>query len=322
MMTDPGRVAWVVEGPQIPAHVASVRYSALLPARLLGGTVLPFGPGDDAEALLRKFRPGALVFSKMFSDAPMALFRAARAAAIPTVAAMCDLRFQLPHNLTVARDADVVVTPCAAMAEAIRQDVGRSAVVIEDPYEGPRDAPRFSPGEALRLVWFAHRSNLETLLPCLGQLAEVANRRMEIRLVTNATPQAIGELFSLLPAPRSEVDCQSISWSLENQWAEIAAADIVLLPTLPERTMAVKGHNRLVLALHRGRFSLAHRLPAYEELADFCWCGDDFAEGLEWAIANPGNVLARIEAGQRVAEERFSPAAAAKRWADLLATLG
>jgi hypothetical protein len=321
-MVDPGRVIWVVDGPQIPAHVASVRYTALIPARLLGGAVVAFGPDDDPDAVLRVRRPAAVVFSKMLSDAPMALFQAARGAGIPTIAAMCDLRFQFPYNRAAAQGADIVVVPCAAMADAIREEVGRPAVVIEDPYEGPRAAPRFAPGEILRLVWFAHRSNLETLVPCLGQLARVADRRLEIRFVTNAAPPAVGEIFARLPPPRSEVDCQLVPWSLENHWAELAAADIVLLPTLPERSMAVKGHNRLVLALNRGRFSLAHRLPAYEELAAFCWCGDDFAEGLEWALANPGEVAARIAAGQRAVDARFSPAAVAKRWTDVLAALG
>jgi hypothetical protein len=104
-------------------------------------------------------------------------------------------------------------------------------------------------------------------------------------------------VLSGLPESKARVRFATHAFSLDRQWHELAECDAVLLPSFPARAKLVKGHGRLVQAIHAGRLALAYPLPQYEELADFCWCGEDLGAGLAWALAHPAEVLERIRAG-------------------------
>jgi hypothetical protein len=80
----------------------------------------------------------------------------------------------------------------------------------------------------------------------------------------------------------------------------------------------VKSPNRFTESVWAGRFVIAHPLPAYEELADFGWVGEDLLEGLQWYARNPGEAAARVRAGQHLVAERFTPQAVAKVWKAVL----
>ena len=108
-------------------------------------------------------------------------------------------------------------------------------------------------------------------------------------------------------------------WSLQTTEAAIERSDFVLLPQ-EHRTAwgRVKSHNRMVSVIRGGRLAIASPIPAYRELAQFGWVGDDLAAGLRWALANPQEAAARIGEGQRYVETRFSPQAVGRTWAQAL----
>jgi glycosyltransferase involved in cell wall biosynthesis len=102
--------------------------------------------------------------------------------------------------------------------------------------------------------------------------------------------------------------------------AELAAADIVLLPQETDTEWGrAKSHNRAVETLRAGRFAVASPIPAYLELAEFFWVGEDIAAGVNWALDHPGEAEARITDGQKYVAQRFAPDAIARRW---IAALG
>ena len=53
---------------------------------------------------------------------------------------------------------------------------------------------------------------------------------------------------------------------------------------------------------------------AYEQLAAYGWVGEDLGDGLAWLVENPEAATARVQAGQPVVEEHFSPHAIGRAW--------
>lgn len=52
--------------------------------------------------------------------------------------------------------------------------------------------------------------------------------------------------------------------------------------------------------------------------ADYAWVGNDLADGIEAALADPAAVTQRIAAGQRYVDKRFATARVAALWARVL----
>jgi len=287
-------------------------------ARELGHPALVFVHGMDPDQFLERHPLRALVLGKAFDSSFVALARAAKARGIAVLAAMCDWHFDSQVNLELSRLANRIVVQTEMMAAGVRTHFGVAPIIIEEPYEGPRGEPRFAPLETVRLVWYGHSNNLDTLVPGLDQVARAGAKDLLVSIVTER-PDMAKEVLSRLPAPESPMRCVVHPFSLARQWRELADCDAVLLPSRPAREKLVKGHGRLVHAIHSGRLALAFPLPQYEELADFCWCGADLGVGLRWALQNPGPALERIRSGQAYVDTRFSPRRIAQRWAEELA---
>jgi len=311
-MLDPLDIGWVVSG-EAPERQASNRYMAYIPAATLGGRVWRCDPGDDPAALLDRYRPAALVIGKAHHAAAVRLCEIARTRGIAVLAALCDWHFDNPFNVALCRLADRLVVQTAAMAAAVERHLGRRPAIVEEPFEGPRGQPRFSPGDPPKLLWYGRATNLDTLPPGIAQIGARPGPPLALRIVTSQ-PALVDRVLPRLPPLRRTIQVTVEGWSLERQWQLLEDCDLVLLPSLDDRRKVVKGHNRLVQAIHAGRLALAHPLPPYRELADFCWCGPDLGEGLAWAVANPAAALARIVAGQAAIDRRFAPARIAGRW--------
>ncbi|MBM3505638.1 MAG: glycosyltransferase family 4 protein [Alphaproteobacteria bacterium] len=319
MGLEAGRIAWVVCGEH-PETIASYRYTAMIPAAALGGHVVRVEPGMDPEQLLDQWSPSALVLGKAFHEGFVALAQAAKSKGIPVIAAMCDWHFDNPINQALSRTADRIVVQTIAMAAGVREHFGVEPAIIEEPYEGRRGVARFSPGRPIRLLWYGHSVNLDTLAAGLAQVGALAEAELVIHVVTNRLDRVPPALAGL-SRPAATMRLELRNWSLDIQWRELAACDAVLLPSHPAKDKLVKGHNRLVQAIHAGRLALAYPLPQYRELAAYCWCGEDLGAGLRWASANPAEVLARITEGQRYIDERFAPARIADRWRQVIEDL-
>lgn len=310
------RVGWVVTGDR-PELVAGFRFSISIPARELGGSVWRCDPGDDPARLLAQHRPSALVLGKAFHRGFLDLAHAAKAQGIPVLANLGDWYFDDQITIALSQVVDRVVVQHEAMAREVRQHFKVEPVLIEESYEGARGEPRFAPGSPIRLLWFGHSANLDTLAEGVRQITRRVARDIVLSIVTNE-PESVWGILSALPPPLGDLKIGLRGWSLEAQFQKLVDCDIVLLPSFPHVRKQVKGHNRLVQAIHSGRLALAYPLFAYRELADFCWCGEDLGEGLEWALSHPSEALSRIAAGQKAIDARFAPPQVAQRWARLL----
>jgi len=304
-------VGFVVGGEQ-PDWLASNRYIAFIPAHELGAPVWSCPGEGGAASFLDEHRPRALVLGKAFHDGFLALAQAAHARGVKLLVALCDWHFDDPRIIALSRLADRVIVPNTVMAQAVRNELGLDTTIIEDPYEGPRGAPAFTPRDTVRLLWFGHAANHDTLKAAVAQVGAVP-RKLHLTILTNLTDR-VPDLLRGLPRLRAALELDIVDWTLQRQLDLTARCDAVLLPSRPGNDKAVRGHNRLVQAIHAGRLALAYPLPAYTELAEYCWCGKDLGQGLTWALRNRADATRRIAAGQAAIDARFAPALVAARW--------
>jgi hypothetical protein len=227
---------------------------------------------------------------------------------------------QLQKRLLNACEATV---PSDALRSRLAAEGAHPIHVIEDPYEAAEGAPRFSPGEPLRLVWFgvfaaAFRSYLEAELCAIA--GRVAGRALELAFVTYAqAAPLVQEMQTAVRKVNPRFSITHVPWSLETVRLELERADLVLLPQEVESAWGrVKSHNRLVDAIRAGRFAIASPIPSYLELASYAWVGANLTTGIEWALHHPDEVQDRLTAGQIYVAERFDPAVIGAKWAEVL----
>jgi glycosyltransferase involved in cell wall biosynthesis len=335
----PRHVAWFVEASVAPdqrggltSALASTRYRCLIPHRelqnlgvksaILSGVLHDADPERIGE-FLREFDVETVVVGKTNHPSMIDFARLARSRGCYLVADFCDDHFGVPAlgplYRQLAQLADRVVASTPQMAEVIATETGRTAIIIPDPYEGPRREPKFAPGgEHLKLLWFGNVTNLDGLNAALPELASLSREYpLRLTIVTDEKQVNVNagagwpSTFELLVVP----------WSVDRLWDEIADCDLVVIPSLKTREKLVKGANRLVETIWGGRAVVAHPLPAYEEFRDFCWLGESMARGIVFTMQNRPLVNARIAAGQALISERYAPAVVAKQWKECFAQL-
>jgi hypothetical protein len=59
-------------------------------------------------------------------------------------------------------------------------------------------------------------------------------------------------------------------------------------------------------------------LRSYLPFAEAAWIGTAIADGIEWALTNPDEVLSRIRRGQVLVAERLAGDRIGGQWVDLL----
>lgn len=309
------RVVWVSFAPleKTPrgwtSQLASTRYRMLVPATAVGESrVMHLGPGANRRTLMERFRGAdAVVLGKFFSGeaAPLlGIVARLRDAGVAVLADFSDDHFSSPalgdayRSLADAVDRVVASTP--NLAEVIARHSSTPVSVITDPVEGAQGEPRAPHGTPLRLLWFGHPTNLDTLRQALPQLRDLP---CELTLITS--PSAGAEQMGARFRP----------WSVQAVFDELRQCDAVLLPSNPhDPRKAVKSPNRFTESLWAGRFVIAHPLPAYQELADCGWVGEDIGEGAQWLAGHGEEAVQRVRRGQQIVAERFSPRAVGAAW--------
>lgn len=198
---------------------------------------------------------------------------------------ICDDHFNGPHDehyRYVCQVADRVTCNSAEMGRIIARETGRDAIVIPDPYEQPERVPRIHDS----LLWFGHQSNLPDLMPWvhLPKLEIVTGLNLEH--VTPWSPAAMDVAFN--------------------------RAGLVIIPT--GKSMA-KSANRAVESIRRGLFVVAGPLPAYETLGIYL---GDIGRGIEWALANKGEVIEKIKTAQKQVAVEYAPERIGRLWKEAL----
>ena len=272
------------------------------------------------------------VVPKFFHDVPLKPWldacTAAKSNGCRLVVDICDNPFNKPPPVpefysAVLRICDAVVVNSERMGELMSPHTARRPLLIEDAILGKMGEPAFAPGRRVELLWFGHPSNLPYLEACLGNLLRFSMRK-PCRL-TVVTEDGIGvqewtEDIQTPLAPRFEA--RFVPWSLEAMRIALSECDLVLLPSDPSDPLkAGASANRIAEAFNAGRFPVASALPSYLAFADAAWLGQDLIWGIEWALANRDEVLARIRRGQGAVREKFAADNVGRQWCELFESL-
>jgi hypothetical protein len=110
----------------------------------------------------------------------------------------------------------------------------------------------------------------------------------------------------------SKLDMQEWTWELQGQL--LSECDIVLMPVMTDNPRTdTKSANRLIDSIISGKFVVTTPLASYQEFSEYSW-QDDYITGIKWALANPAEVIKKIEAGQKYTEENYSAKVLSKKF--------
>lgn len=330
------RLIWLTAGSikelagQQTSELASTRYRVIAPAQALRAH------GWHSEFVteeLSKVMGGwgssvpqagdTLIISKVFTEHALALAHDAKARGAKVIVDFCDNLFEHrtrgPLQQSLLKVADTVVAATQEMAHAIKKHSRQVDAVISDPVELPLAEPTFSPSHELKLLWFGHAVNLDTLKALFPQLETFSHQQpLKLTIVTNL-PNGEQDLNKLLPE-NSSLNVIYTQWSVEATQQAIHQADLVVIPVLASQFKSAKSANRLLEPLQSGRMVVAGPLPAYLPFADSAWVGENLVDGIEWCLSNPQKVLTRIKQGQADIASHFTPTAVGRDWNNLLSS--
>jgi len=229
-----------------------------------------------------------------------------------TIYDLCDNKFEEKAEYEpCCQLADLVSVNSVNMGISTKHFTGKDSIVMPDPYERPKLSPKFAPGADINLLWFGSQSSYKFL-----PIQEVwARLESEIKnycytMISTKTDRVLNKFKkrmakgSVTGINFDRLDMREWSWELQGQLLE--QTDIVLMPVLTENPRTdTKSANRLIDSLISGRFVITTPLHSYLEFAPYTWQGD-YIEGIQWAQANPEQVLDMITQGQKHVEENYS----------------
>lgn len=329
------RIAWLtMDAPEyvsggVVSRLASTRYRALIPARELnrrgwGARVTTFA---EAELLGPDFSADTVVISKTTDPATLKVIRQAQKNGARLVLDMCDSHFDNPevgaYHKKLCEISDAIVASTPEMARVIKQESGKDAVVIGDPYEGKRGNPKCDPVMSkVKLLWFGHTSNLDALVQTIPKLRDLVSGKVSflIEIVTQIKP-SVEEVFGVHSDLNGHgVELKLTPWTIENNAEAIQRCDFVIIPTLQKQKILVKSTNRVVESLWGGRFVLAGNIPAYQAFKEWAWIDDDIIAGIAWALAHRDEIPGRISAAQNYISQYYSPEVISQQWGNVFET--
>jgi hypothetical protein len=323
-------ITWIVSGKidrkpdgRLDSPMASIRYRVLPIADHLAQQghridIIQAGLPADSPSLRTPLGADVVIISKgLFHECTAFVERAQRSGA-RVIFDVCDDHFDSPFRdnyFTLCRIADDIVASTAAMAQVIGNRTGRRAKIIGDPFEAPHGEPRFAPRDRIKLLWFGHPTNFDTLMSMAPNLIEFSRRfPTQLTVVSQDTANICRTWTEAIRRNASKLALSFLNWNVETTWQALADCDAVVIPSLPAESKMVKSPNRLVESIRRGRFVAAYPLPAYRPYAEYCWLSESVTDGLRWAIANPRAAAARVAAGQAIVARDCSPQRIVLQW--------
>jgi hypothetical protein len=331
------RVVWVSFAPLkktaagFSSDLASVRYRMTVPSAALaaGGMdcrLVHLNASAKRSTLLERFQGAdAVIFGKLFDAGTVGrytldLVGELRRRGVKVLADFSDDHFIHPaigpFYRALANSADRVTVSTPGLAAVLGEQAAVPVSIITDPVEGRRGEPPAAPRQGpMTLLWYGHPSNLDTLKRGIRELEHAG---MPYSLVLITAGRAGGEAIAAELSERwrgTGRACRFSLWSGEAVFEALRACHGVVIPSDPyDPHKAVKSPNRFTEALWAGRFVLAHPLPAYQKLAPYGWVGEDMGQGLRWYAENFAEARGRIERGQALIAEQFTPQAVAADW--------
>jgi hypothetical protein len=249
---------------------ASYRYRAAIPASRLNVTM-----NDESADIW--------IISKITKRSP-AVIDTAHQAGRRVIVDVCDAHLSLSWYADAIQKADALTTPTPLLAQFIAEDFGRTAMVIDDPYDFECVLPHV---KGNNLLWFGHAQNYDGMA-----MFREALKGYPLRLVSN--------IDGFIP------------WSKETMREEFLKADIVLLPD----SAPTKSSNRAVEAIRQGCFVVATPHPSLEDIPGI-WVGD-LLKGVEWASTHAHEANEQLIQSQAYVQARFSQERVANAWKTLV----
>jgi hypothetical protein len=239
-----------------------------------------------------------------------------------TIYDLCDNKFEEKEEYEpCCQLADLVSVNSENMGISTKHHTGRDYIVMPDPYERPKLAPRFKPGKEVKLLWYGSQSSFKFL-----PVAEVWERlekeigNYQYTMVSQKTERLLGKMQlrqqkgQVAGINFNKLKMETWTWELQSQLLE--ECDIVLMPVQTDNPRTdTKSANRVIDGLISGRFVITTPLASYVEFAPYTWQAD-YIEGIKWALANPEEVVERIRKGQEYTEKNYSAQVLSKKFID------
>jgi hypothetical protein len=311
----------------LTSSMASTRYRVLQPAEHLAaaGHRIDLIQADalaNAAELAEPLSADVVIVSKGLFQGSVALAERAKALGTQLLLDVCDDHFTTKFRqiyLALCRLADGVIASTPEMAKVIQQHTGRTATVISDPYEAPWTEVRFAPQSPVRLAWYGHPANFDTLAELAKEMPDFASRHLvDLSVVTSPSPSIAAFLRQWEQQLPGRLRTRFIPWTAEATWQTLREADAVVIPSLADSGKLVKSPNRLIESLRMGRFVAAYPLPAYQQFAEYAWLGERVLDGVSWALENRAQAIHQVCSGQEYVSHAFAPASIAADWAAAL----
>lgn len=250
------------------------------------------------------------------------------------VADFCDFHFDTPvigpFQSWLVSEADSVIVATDALAAMMTSRFGVVPEVIGDPYEGAPAKPAFDlprkrssverllrmPPGTCRLLWFGHPSNFASLHRWMENFNPAGSDFLfSLDIVTTITPEIEATVRDINGRYGGKLSVSGIPWSVEAVWNALARCHIVVIPTqVSDPSKAVKSPNRVVEAIHAGRFVVANPLPSYQAFSEWIWLGAEIEDGIFWFLTHMQEARQKLYAAQDYIEQHHAPDAIAQRW--------
>ena len=320
------------------SDVASVRFRCLSPMKELQRTGFDIQLYSQDAAQAGEY--SAVIFSKLYTLADQALARTLKAQGVRTILDLSDNHFynpaNLPEYLAAASnmkamcelvDRVVCCSPHLALIVSQQAKLKRPPLVVGDAVEQislPIDAVSpfaRSHSDPFRITWFGSHGSpnapagMEDILRVRTHF-EVLQSRTNAELIVLSNNV---EKYRAL-APRMGIPSTYVEWGDDALARVLSRTNLVVIPVSQNPFTKCKSNNRAATALWHGIPVIADRIPAYEDLRNFMFL-DDWAAGLEHAVAQSREIQLRTVAGTSYVRHNFNISVIAGEWRRAIKTV-
>ena len=221
------------------------------------------------------------------------------------------------------RYANLITTTCKELRSKIFNESGKTAIIIDDPFERAIEEPRFEPHKKnLNFCYFGGRKSFslvdwEEVIAILNFVCKKNGIDYTLNCITQKHLQVSEELTHHLYPDGPLI---MYEWNYKLQKDLVSKSDFVLLPVPADGFSPVigfKSPNRVIDSIAQGRYVITTwGVHSYRNYIDFIGIGS-IQNSIKWAMNNPKSVLDKIKQGQKYIKKHHSPEVIAKQWMSL-----
>ena len=221
------------------------------------------------------------------------------------------------------RYANLITTTCKELRSKIFNESGKTAIIIDDPFERAIEEPRFEPHKKnLNFCYFGGRKSFslvdwEEVIAILNFVCKKNGIDYTLNCITQKHLQVSEELTHHLYPDGPLI---MYEWNYKLQKDLVSKSDFVLLPVPADGFSPVigfKSPNRVIDSIAQGRYVITTwGVHSYRNYIDFIGIGS-IQNSIKWAMNNPKLVLDKIKQGQKYIKKHHSPEVIAKQWMSL-----